>query len=103
MGLGMAATGWWRTVPVLAEGLRVIAFDNRGVGRSDRTTGPYTLRQMAEDALSVMDAAKLESASIYGLSMGAMIAQYVVLRRPERVRALVLGASTPGGSRHELP
>jgi len=103
MGLGMASTGWWRTVPVLAEGLRVIAFDNRGVGRSDRTTGPYTLRQMADDALAVMDAAKLETASIYGLSLGAMIAQYVTLRRPERVRALVLGASTPGGSRHELP
>jgi len=103
MGLGMAATGWWRTIPVLAEGLRVIAFDNRGAGRSDRTTGPYTLRQMAEDALAVMDAAKIERASVYGLSLGAMIAQHVALRYPERVRALVLGASTAGASRHELP
>jgi pimeloyl-ACP methyl ester carboxylesterase len=103
MGLGMAATGWWRTVPVLAEGLRVIAFDNRGVGRSDRTTGPYSLRQMAEDTVAVMDAAKLKRASVYGLSLGAMIAQYVALRYPDRVRALVLGASTAGGSTHELP
>jgi pimeloyl-ACP methyl ester carboxylesterase len=103
MGLGMTAAGWWRTIPVLAKGLRVIAFDNRGVGRSDRTTGPYSLRQMAEDALAVMDAAKLESASIYGLSLGAMIAQYLTLRHPERVRSLVLGASTPGGRSHELP
>ena len=38
MGLGMAATGWWRTIPVLAESMRVIAFDNRGVGRSDQRT-----------------------------------------------------------------
>jgi pimeloyl-ACP methyl ester carboxylesterase len=103
MGLGMSATGWWRTVPVLANGLRVISFDNRGVGRSDRTTGPYSLRQMAEDTIAVMDAAKLKLASVYGLSLGAMIAQYVALRYPDRVRSLVLGASTPGGSTHELP
>ncbi len=103
MGLGMASTGWWRTIPVLAEGLRVISYDNRGVGRSDRTTGPYTLRQMADDALAVIDAAKLRTASVYGLSLGGMIAQQLALRHPERVRALVLGATTPGGSRHELP
>ena len=42
MGLGMNATGWWRTIPVLAEGLEVIAFDNRGAGRSDVPDGPYT-------------------------------------------------------------
>jgi 3-oxoadipate enol-lactonase len=103
MGLGMNATGWWRTVPVLAEGLRVITFDNRGVGRSDRTTGPYSLRQLTDDALAVMDAAKLPSASVYGISLGGMIAQLLALHYPERVRALVLGATTGGGSMHELP
>ena len=46
MGLGMASTGWWRTVPVLAERFRVITFDNRGAGRSDSPRGPYTLAQM---------------------------------------------------------
>jgi 3-oxoadipate enol-lactonase len=103
MGLGMASTGWWRTVPVLAEGMRVITFDNRGVGRSDRTAGPYTLKQLANDAIAVMDAAHVASASVYGLSLGGMIAQHLVLAHPERVRALVLGATTSGGSRHELP
>ena len=44
MGLGMASTAWWRTVPVLAKRLRVITFDNRGAGRSDAPRGPYTLR-----------------------------------------------------------
>jgi pimeloyl-ACP methyl ester carboxylesterase len=103
MGLGMNATGWWRTIPVLAEGLRVISFDNRGVGRSDRTMGPYNLRQMADDALAVLDAAEVATASVYGLSLGGIIAQQLAMRHPERVRALVLGASTPGGRRHELP
>jgi pimeloyl-ACP methyl ester carboxylesterase len=103
MGLGMNATGWWRTVPVLAEGLRVISFDNRGVGRSDRTNGPYNLRQMAGDALAVLDAAEVATAAVYGLSLGGIIAQQLMQRHPERVHALVLGASTPGGRRHELP
>jgi pimeloyl-ACP methyl ester carboxylesterase len=103
MGLGMAATGWWRTVPVLAKELRVICFDNRGAGRSDKPPGRYTLTQMADDALAVMDAANIATASVYGISLGGMIAQVLALRHPERLRALVLGASTPGGRSHQLP
>ena len=57
MGLGMNATGWWRTVPVLAERFRVLSFDNRGVGRSGRPPGPYTTAEMADDAVAVLDAA----------------------------------------------
>lgn len=99
MGLGMTATGWWRTVPVLADaGLRVISFDNRGVGRSERPPGPYTVAEMAADAVMVLDAAGVERAHVYGISLGGMIAQEVALRYPERVRALVLGATTAGGA-----
>jgi 3-oxoadipate enol-lactonase len=101
MGLGMTATGWWRTVPVLvAAGLRVIAFDNRGVGRSERLPGPYTVAEMAEDAVAVLDAAGVQAAHVYGISLGGMIAQDLALRHPERVGALVLGATTPGGDAH---
>jgi pimeloyl-ACP methyl ester carboxylesterase len=98
MGLGMNATGWWRTVPVLAgAGLRVLVFDNRGVGRSDRPPGPYSIAGMARDAVAVLDAAGLERAHIYGISLGGMIAQEIALAHPERVARLVLGATTPGG------
>jgi pimeloyl-ACP methyl ester carboxylesterase len=99
MGLGMNATGWWRTVPVLAGSFTVIAFDNRGVGRSARPPGPYTVAGMADDAVAVLDAAGAERAHVYGISLGGMIAQEIALRHPERVDKLVLGASTPGGSR----
>lgn len=98
MGLGMTATGWWRTVPVLAAaGLRVIAFDNRGVGRSDRPAGPYSVGEMADDAVAVLDSCGIERAHIYGISLGGMIAQELALRHPARVDRLVLGATTPGG------
>ncbi len=98
MGLGMNATGWWRTVPVLlAAGLRVLTFDNRGVGRSDRPAGPYTTAAMADDAVAVLDATAVQRAHVYGISLGGMIAQEIALRHPDRIARLVLGATTPGG------
>jgi 3-oxoadipate enol-lactonase len=60
------------------------------VGQSDAPPGPYTARQLAEDALAVLDAAAVESAHVVGLSLGGAVAQELALAHPERVRSLAL-------------
>jgi 3-oxoadipate enol-lactonase len=97
MGLGYTAHMWHRARPQLAAHFRTIAFDNRGVGRSDSPAGPYPIPLMASDAAAVLDAAEAESAHVFGISMGGMIAQEFALQYPTRVRSLILGCTAAGG------
>jgi 3-oxoadipate enol-lactonase len=97
MGLGYPSIAWYRTRPVLAKEFRTIAFDNRGVGRSEMPPGPYPIPLMASDAVAVLDAAGVESAHVFGISMGGMIAQEFTLQNPNRVRSLILGCTAAGG------
>lgn len=99
MGLGYPSCAWYRTRPVLEKRYRTIAFDNRGVGRSEMPAGPYPIALMASDAAAVLDAAGVDSSHIFGISMGGMIAQEFALQYPQRVRSLILGCTAPGGPR----
>ena len=86
MGLGWDMTGWQLLMPYLGD-FRVLRLDNRGTGRSDKPDRPYSIRQMALDVIRCMNATGIDSAHIYGASLGSMVA---------RVSSLVLGCPSPG-------
>ena len=96
-GLGYASWCWLELRGALRERCDLIAFDNRGTGRSDKPAGPYTMAMLADDAAAVLDAAGIARAHVLGHSMGGYIAQTLALSHPERVRSLVLVGTMPGG------
>ena len=112
-GLGMPLTGWpesWRSY-LAEQGLRVICLDNRDAGQSDildhygsppvvkilqssvmktRMTSFYTLKDMAKDAIGVLDHLGIGKAHVIGASMGGMITQRIGIHHPDRVKSLTL-------------
>ncbi len=74
MGLGANATSWEMQIPDFSRDYQVIAFDNRGSGRTDKPHSPYTMSQMAGDAVGLMDHLGIGPAHVFGMSMGGMIA-----------------------------
>lgn len=81
----------------LSDEYFVIAYDNRGAGRSSSAKPGYTVADMADDAVAVLDALHVSEAYIFGFSLGGMIALNVALNQPEKVKRLVLGCTTAGG------
>ncbi|HSC91557.1 MAG TPA: alpha/beta fold hydrolase [Gaiellaceae bacterium] len=80
---------WKMQIPYLARHCRVVAFDGRGNGRSDRPEAGYEEREFAADALAVMDATGTERASLVSLSLGAQRALLLAAEQPERVESAV--------------
>ena len=98
MGLGGHILDWgWVLPQQLAQYYQVIMFDNRGAGRSQQPSGPYSIAQMAWDTSSLMDSLEVEKAHVFGVSMGGMIAQQLAIDQPQKVTKLVLGCTSPGG------
>ena len=102
-GLGATHHLWELQAPSFARRYRVVTFDNRGAGDSDKPPEPYSIALFADDTAALMDALGIERAHVYGQSMGGLIAQEIALRHPQKVRGLVLGCTTFGGPRSVLP
>ena len=92
-----------RDPPHVAQGplgrdFEVLAFDQRGLGRSDKPETDYTMADYALDALGLMDHVGWRSARVYGVSFGGMVAQELAVTAPERVERLCLACTSSGGA-----
>ena len=93
MGFTASRSGWVAQIPSFKKYYRVITFDNRGAGKSDKPPGPYSTKMMADDTARLMDHLGIEKAHIVGVSMGGMIAQELAINYPQRVMQLVLACT----------
>jgi 3-oxoadipate enol-lactonase len=93
-GLGTSVSPYMRIVRGLAQKYRVLEFDNRGVGRTDKPDIPYTIEMMADDTAGLLGGLGIARADVIGVSMGGRIAMALALQHPEVVRSLVLASTS---------
>ena len=82
----------------LGKRFDLLAYDQRGLGRTDKPDVPYSMAQYADDAAGLLDHVGWDEALVVGVSFGGMVAQELVLRHPHRVKRLVLACTSPGGA-----
>lgn len=103
-GLGANLVSWdLELVEALSSKTRLILFDNRGAGRSDKPDIEYSIEMLADDAASFLDALGIEQTNVLGASMGGMIAQEFALRHPGKTIGLMLCCTSPGSHRMIMP
>lgn len=93
MGMGATRSSWRYQTETFRRYFRTVTFDNRGVGKSDKPAGPYSIKMMADETLGLMDHLGIERAHVLGVSLGGMIAQELAASHPERVDRVVLGCT----------
>lgn len=96
-GIPGTVPDWYPFAHLLAREFKVILFDNRGSGRSDKPQEWYTISLMASDAAALLDSLGISGANVFGISMGGMIAQELAINFSEKVERLVLGCTHFGG------
>ncbi|TFG25198.1 MAG: alpha/beta hydrolase [Promethearchaeota archaeon] len=89
-GFGAKKESWIATFPELSKHFKVIRFDNRGAGKSDRPKGNYTMEVFADDIKGLLDYLDIKKTNIAGWSLGGMIVQNVVLKYPQMFRKVIL-------------
>jgi pimeloyl-ACP methyl ester carboxylesterase len=98
-GMASDSKSWQFILKEMSKHYCLITFDNRGCGRTESTRGGYDLKDMAHDAIALLDHLKYEKVHLVGHSMGGMIAQEMALIQAERFEKLVLASSSPKLSR----
>lgn len=93
--LGTNLAMWGPQVSTLAQAFRVLRYDIRGQGQSSVTSGPYTISQLADDAIGLLDRLSIPRVHFCGLSMGGMIGMSLALRSPDRLNKLILCNTAP--------
>ena len=88
--LGTTLRMWDPQLAALARSYRVTCFEHRGHGASPAPDGPYRIDDLGADVLALMDRLELERASYCGLSLGAMVGQWLAINAPDRVARLIL-------------
>jgi 3-oxoadipate enol-lactonase len=101
MGFGGGCRGWYFQVRAFKKHYSVVTFDNRGIGKSDKATEPYTIGTMASDTLGLMDHLGIEKAHVLGMSLGSLVAQEIAIEHPERVDKLVLACASIGETQED--
>lgn len=89
-GLATDVSEYAGMIQAFSQRYRVIAFDNRGAGRTDKPDLPYSIEMMAEDAVGLLSALEIPPAHVIGISMGGRIAVALALGYPDKVRSLIL-------------
>lgn len=92
-GTGADSSRWMPQVAVYKQDFHVIIFDNRGAGKSDTPKGPYTVKDMADDTMSLLDRLNIEDCHLSGSSLGGAIALHAALQHPDRIRSLQMHSS----------
>ena len=93
-GLADDLASWGFQIPALvAAGHRVLRFDNRGIGHSDKPPGPYTSKLMADDAKALVDSLGISQFHLMGVSMGGMIAEEYAIAYGSDLKSLTLGCT----------
>lgn len=87
----------------LSKRFKLVLFDNRGAGRTDLSDKEYSITLFADDTAGLMDALGIPRAHVFGISMGGMIAQELVINYPEKVEKLVLCSTSCGGMKAVQP
>ena len=90
LGLAIDVSEWEAMTGWFAKKYRVLVFDNRGAGRTDKPDAPYSIEMMADDTAGLMQAVGFRQANVLGTSLGGRIALALALRHPELVKKLVL-------------